>query len=337
MVKFPYKLFFIVGRGRSGTTLLQFLLNAHPKLSVAPEALFIMNLYKENAHVKEWNREKLLSFYDDLWFEERLNDWHLQKENLRYDLLACRREVSFADLCKIVYANYATLQEKEDVSIFGDKNPHHCLFLKELISVFPDSKFIHFVRDYRDTILSYQKVKFDVHGTSALAYRWKKYNQEILKYSQRYPDQFILLRYEDLLAEPEHHLERICLFLGVDFTPGMLEFYRGVGNIDHLGGWHKNISRPLDKSRAYLWKSKMKKTHILKADYVCRDIFSSFGYENSSKQRSVMLFLLTLPGVFLGWVVTCLERFVFALPLRLRTKIIISYRSLTGSLTLKQD
>jgi len=305
------------------------MLDAHPNLSVAPEALFIMNLYKKYARVEEWNSARLLSFYDDLWLEKRLDDWHLNREKLRHDLLTCGSDVPFADLCKIVYANYASVQGKEDVVILGDKNPAFSLFLKELISLFPDSKFIHIVRDYRDNILSFQRVSFDVNGTSALAYRWKKYNEEILEYSEKYPDQFILLRYEDLLVEPEYYLKRICLFLGVDFVPGMLEFHRNAQNVPKPE-WQKNISRPLDKNRLYLWKSEMKKSDILKSDYICRDISSSFGYENS--QGSPILFFLTLPGVLLGWIITCLERLAFSLPIKFGANIITFYRIITGSL-----
>jgi len=67
-------MFFIVGRGRSGTTLLRLLLDTHPKISVAPEAQFIMNLYGKYAGVTEWDDDRILAFYNDLWLEKRLDD-----------------------------------------------------------------------------------------------------------------------------------------------------------------------------------------------------------------------------------------------------------------------
>lgn len=324
-------IFFIVGRGRSGTTVLQSLLDTHPDLLVAPEALFIMNLYKKYAKVEEWDEEKLLSFYDELWLEKRLEDWQLDRARLKQDLLACGSATSFADLCKMIYANYAAVRGKDDVVLLGDKNPHYCLFVKELIGLFPHSKFIHIVRDHRDNILSYQKVKFDVRGTTALAYRWKRFNQEILGYSRRHPDKFILLRYEDLLTNPEHQLDRICYFLGVDFDPVMLDFHKVQRTVSSWE-WHRNLTRPLDSSRTYLWKSEMRKIDVRKSDYVCGEVSSYFGYENSHPLRPVRLYILTRPGVLIGCLFTYLERLVFYLPVRLGTYIINFYRMMTGSL-----
>ena len=324
-----FTLFFIVGRGRSGTTLLRLLLDAHPAISVPPEGQFITSLYNKYARTR-WDKEKILSFYNDLWLEERLDDWNLNKEKLKQDLLACENRASFPELCMIVYANYALASGKEGVTILGDKNPIYSLFLKELIYLFPDSKFIHIVRDYRDNLLSYQRVKFDVNSTSALAYRWKKYNEEILKYSKQYPDRFTLVRHEDLLTDPTYHLVRICSFLGVDFDRGMLEFYKRPTNAPKWE-WHTNLAKPLDKNRVYLWKKTMTRSDVLKSDYICRNLASHFGYENASKQRSITLFFITLLGVLYGSIITYTEKFIFYLPVKLTANIITIYRIITKS------
>jgi len=324
-------MFFIVGRGRSGTTLLRRILNAHPNLAVPPEAMFIMNLYRKYRRVTEWDREKLLSFFDDLWVEKRLSYWHLNAVELEQQLLEHEGYGQFADLCKEVYANYAQVQGKFDVVALGDKNPHYCLFLPQLIDLFPDAKFIHVVRDFRDNILSYQNVSFDTSNTSALAYRWKRYNAEILKSSEKYFEQFILLRYEDLLTKPRISLERVCHFLGIGFHPGMLEYYRDQG--DGLAAeWHINLQKPLDEARVFAWKRRMQTQDVRKADFVCRDIAAFYGYENTSAQTSFSLFASTLPGILQGWLMTSLERLVILLPTRLMAAIINSYRALTGSL-----
>ena len=326
------RLFFIIGRGRSGVTLLRSLLDTHPRVSVTFHTVyFIMNLYKRYARAK-WTREKILSFYDDLWLEESLANWRLDKDKLRQDLLACEGRASFPELCKVVFANYATVHGKEGCIILGDKNPLYSLFVRELISVFPDAKFIHVVRDYRDTILSYQGVKFDANNTSALAYRWKKYNEEILKNSKRWPEKFAILRYEDLLENTERELERICSFLEIDFDPVMLNFYKNQKDVPE---WHRNITKPLNESHLCLWKNEMERGDVIKSDYVCRDLSKYFGYEGASGKGSPFLFIATLPGVLYGSLITWLEKFIFFLPLRLRATIINYYRTVTGSLRRK--
>jgi len=327
-----YPLFFIVGRGRSGTTLLRLLLDTHPSISVAPEAQFIMNLYGKYAGVTKWDDDRILAFYNDLWLEKRLDDWNLNRERLRQDLLACGCRASFADLCRIVYANYAAIQGKGDAVLLGDKNNHYALFVKELMALFPEAKFIHIVRDPRDTIVSYQSVRFDAGSTCALAYRWNRYNQEILKYSNEYPDRFILVRYEDLVMDPVHHLGRICSFLGVDYNPVMLEFYKYQSKNILKWEWHQNLRKPLDRGLVYKWKGIMKDRDVLCSDYICGSLARRFGYESAYPEKSVSLLITTLPGVIYGMVLTYLERCIFFLPLKLRSNIITCYRIVTGSL-----
>ena len=80
------RLFFIVGRARSGTTLLQTMLDANPHLAVAPECQIVMNLYSRY-RTADWNRAKILRFHNDLWRESRLVTWELNKEKLKTELI----------------------------------------------------------------------------------------------------------------------------------------------------------------------------------------------------------------------------------------------------------
>jgi hypothetical protein len=322
-------LFFIVGRGRSGTTLLQNLLNANPNLAVAREGQFIMMLQKKYMRTK-WDSDKISEFYSDLWREKRLQHWNLGKEQLMRNLLMLGEHATYASLCKIVYAEYAISNGKENVTMLGDKNPIYSLFVGNLLRLFPDAKFIHLVRDYRDNILSYQKVNFDSSNTVALAYRWRKYNEEILKFRRNSPEKFLLVRYEDILLEPEIELSKICKFLGVDYTPTMLEFYKYKQYMPQRE-WHQNLANPLNKDKVFEWGKKMKRKDICHADYVCRDLASWFGYDHQGN-GSFRLWVETRPGVILGWLLTMLEKMVFYIPAKLNTSIINYYRQLTGSL-----
>ena len=58
--------FFIVGRPRSGTTLLRTLFDAHPNVTIPPECQFIVNLYPKYGKTSNWTESLLLSFHEDL-------------------------------------------------------------------------------------------------------------------------------------------------------------------------------------------------------------------------------------------------------------------------------
>ncbi len=55
-------IFFVVGRPRSGTTLLRTLFDAHPNVLVPPECQFIINLYPKYGKVTNWSKKNLESF-----------------------------------------------------------------------------------------------------------------------------------------------------------------------------------------------------------------------------------------------------------------------------------
>ena len=77
-VKKVNELFFIVGRGRSGTSLLVSMLNQHPHIAIPPEALYIMILYNKFAKYKTMSKKMIRTFYNYLWIEKCMNRWRSQ-------------------------------------------------------------------------------------------------------------------------------------------------------------------------------------------------------------------------------------------------------------------
>jgi hypothetical protein len=317
-------MFFIVGRGRSGTSLLGRMLDAHPAVGVAPEALFVMHLWRRYGR-RELDERATLCFVQDLWREERLRRWRFERADVERKLLALA-PASFARLCATVYALHAAASGKADPALLGDKNPHYALFVDTLAEVFPRARFVHLVRDYRDNILSFQGVRFDLASVPALAYRWRRYNQEILRRSSRFSERFLRLRFEDLVARPVPVLEEVCRFLGIDFEPSMLDFH--THRQDHLPGWHRNLERPLDGAQIGKWREALTPAAIAMADDVCQPLGAKLGYEPAADNAPL---LRVAPGILLGWSMTEIERLVFRLPLRLRTTVIRGYRRLTGN------
>ena len=60
-------LFFIIGRPRSGTTLLRVLFEAHPHVLIPPESPFIISLYKKYGKVTTWDDRVIREFCEDLF------------------------------------------------------------------------------------------------------------------------------------------------------------------------------------------------------------------------------------------------------------------------------
>ena len=198
--------------------------------------------------IESLNILKIVPVDENIWIEKWLGRWNLDKEQLKKDLLSLNDNASFNDLCRMIYSNYAKSNKVYNYYIIGDKNPQYSLFIDKLISLFPEAKFIYVIRDYRDNILSFKKVRFDLKFTTALAYRWVRYNKDILKMKLKYPEKFISVQYEQLLKSPKKELERICDFLNIKYNSNMLEYYKNQD--DCIPDFHKNLKKPVMKKRS---------------------------------------------------------------------------------------
>lgn len=329
------KMFFIVGRGRSGTTLLARILSSHPSLCVAPEGLFVMSLWPRYRNAR-WDEKKIRQFARDIWTEDRMRRWKLEPRRLEERLVSLLPDVTFARLCALVYLEHCS--SDHSVKLVGDKNPHYSLFARELTEMFPKARFLHLVRDYRDNILSYRRVRFDLSSVPGLAYRWRRYNELVEAAKYRCPSRFLQVRFEDLVSVPEQCLKAVCRFLGVEYGRSMLSFH--LLSAEAQPAWHKNVSRPLDPSVVGRWRTELKVTESRMADRICQPFALKYGYPNersakggvSDEKRGGASVLVSSIGVGLGWMVTCLEGLLFGFPLAIRARVIRVYRWWTGNI-----
>jgi len=317
-------IFFITGRGRSGTWLLQSILDTHPEICVTPEALFIIHLYEKYTNTKKWTAERKTAFVRDLFTEEKLTDWWQSTPEAIHDLLEkYPPESHFSELCKAIYYEYAQRNDKENAHLLGDKNPEYSLYIRRLARLYPESKFVHLVRDPRANVLSYQNVDFDVDNVAALAHRWKKYNERVLDWQREMPDRILVIHYEDLLTDTRVTLERICAFLGVDFIPSLLEFYRYSKNIFD---WNKKITEPIDPKKATAWQGKIQPKDEVCIFKIAGKVAADFGYTSDLKPK---LTVKNRFGLFFGQSTFFLEKLLFKLPLKWRSAILRVYRHRT--------
>ena len=316
-------MFFIIGRGRSGTTLLAKMLNSHRNLAVAQEGLFILNLARRYEGVRRWDNATRARFVADLFREKRMAMWNIDRAILSDCLAAAPEPPDYAGLCQLVYAAYARSQGEQGIRVFGDKNPHYTLLLPRLERLFPDARFIHLVRDYRDTIVSYRKVAFDLGNVGALAERWNHYNRPAVELGGRRPDSYLCVRYEDLLSEPQAQVARICDFLGVPFDQAVLEYHER--DDPAAPEWFRtlfaDLRAPLKRDNTEKWRKEMPPDDIALADSICGDLGQRLGYRPAGALADGDR-VRRLWGSFTGWGFTTLERALFNLPLRLRTEIL---------------
>ena len=141
-----------------------------------------------------------------------------------------------------------------------DDTPKHLFYLPDIFQLFPDAKFIGCIRDPRDFLHSYRnywrrtteskRIKALYHPvvTSMI---WRSSVKLLLDYEQRFGDsQMMLVRYENLVGEPEAEVRRISDFLEVDYQACMLSVETNNSSFEQntagifstsVGRWRGNL------------------------------------------------------------------------------------------------
>jgi hypothetical protein len=321
-------LFFIVGRPRSGTTLLRILFEAHPNVLIPPESPFIISLYKKYGKVTSWDEPTIKEFCDDLIKQRYFDKWLIDREQLYNSLMEVKGENTFQTLVRKVCLTYSSVFNKNEILFLGDKNPAYSLFIHRIHSLFPDAKIIHITRDYRDNYLSLIKVNFEVPIVPLVIYRWKFAYRRLMKLKKRHPELIYSLKYEDLATEPEREFENICRFLGIDYNPSVMSFYKKKAEIekaysgsDDLNLVHKSLFNPISTDRMNLWQKEMSQRDIRIADLVAGKTAVKAGYERKYPSFRLGLYLWILPTLIYASVMYRLILLGDYLPYRMRNSL----------------
>jgi len=301
------------------------MLASSSSIVVTPENLFIMNMYSKYKNTIFDTVVSKQNFINDLWLEKRVNNWGIDKTGL-LKYLNNLGELSYSEICYEVY-NYYALKNSSDVDsvkYLFDKNPGYSVLAKSLISMYPSAKFIHIVRNPKDNVLSYKNVPFEPNNIIVLAYRWRFYNKFIESCKKLFPDKFITVRYEDLVAEPESTLRSICGFLSLPFEDEMLDFYKNE-NTNSSQYWHKNLTSTVSSKSVNKWQSGLDETEINSIEKICKELMLYYGYEiNLNSKIDINLFNYIY--LLFGFLLSVFEIFLFKLPFNLRVYIIEAYR-----------
>lgn len=246
--------FFVIGNPRSGTTLLRLMLTAHPEILIPPECGFIVWLMKYRTRVGIEPRTAYLdSFLDDILAARKFDTWGISDTDLRANLVDSDFD-SYGALCRAVCRIYGEKQGKS-FSLCGDKNNFYLVHVADIHALFPETKFIHIVRDGRDVACSYRAV-MDLPKSSPyhpnlpvtiadIARQWKDNIQSIRDAFKDLPEgQRIEVRYEDLVSDPPSVMRRLCHFLGLQYSEMMIDYH------------HKNRLNSLEPDLTMAWKQK---------------------------------------------------------------------------------
>lgn len=143
---------FIVGCSRSGTTLLQHVMDAHPHIGIIPENRWLVRWF-ENRYGLTPEGFVTPALVSRLLEEHRLFrdvDLGIHPEEL-YGLVQSGREILYADFVSFIFDRYGKARGKP---LVGNKTPGFVRRLRTIHTLWPQAKCIHIIRDGRDVYLS---------------------------------------------------------------------------------------------------------------------------------------------------------------------------------------
>jgi hypothetical protein len=295
--------FFILGRARSGTTMLRTMFDAHPNVVIPLEAPVIMQLNRKYGKKSRWNHADIDSFLHDLSKVKDFHKWETDMGLLRQRLVNVNGTATFKEIINIVYLTSRSFFPKENITLIGDKNPVYSISAKGLYNIFPEAKYLHLQRDHRAHIFSMLNAKLYASDVVALAYRWRYSARLIGRLKRKHPDSFYTIRYEDLVSDPHFHMERICRFLGIAYTPQMVDYHTRLSTLypemeDKIEPHHRKVFEPIDTSRTDAWRKEMDEESVRIADFVVGKRAEQEGYTRIFKNPGWKTRLRVLPAIW---------------------------------------
>ncbi len=265
----------ILGVRRSGTTLLRVMLDRHSQLAVPDESYFVPQL--ADRHLRRVDPDE---FVDDLRRLNTVADWEVSLDRVRARL---HDGMPIGAAIGTVFAVYA---EERGKPRWGDKTPMYMQNLRLLERLFPDALFVHLIRDGRDAATSFLAMPRGIvtetwmhPGTPAdFACQWRAEVAAARRLGRRVGRRYLEVRYEDLVAEAESALRRVCEFAELEYEPGLTDY---AGNVDVSAKPHQQSLKQPPTQGLRDWRMQMSPSDVTAFEHVAGDLLRELGYETA--------------------------------------------------------
>jgi hypothetical protein len=216
---------FVISSPRSGSTMLERILESHSEIQGGPEPHILTPL----AHLGFWDNVDKAP-YDHVLAAESQRLFVSKLPNGDEDYWqACRA------YCNVLYGQYMS---GSDTSICLDKTPAYALILPFMMKVFPDAKYIVLTRHPLATFSSFANSFFDGDYQTAQSFNplLNRYVPAIAKFLRQSNVPHIHVKYEDLVSDPETCMQQIYAYIGIEYEENTIDYGEGESKRDTQQG-----------------------------------------------------------------------------------------------------
>ena len=220
---------YLAGIERSGTSLMYALLASHPGIAMMRRTNLWMYFNKRYGDLNSSeNFEQCVSMMSQY---KRLRVINIDTFRIKNEFPA--GEKSYARLFSLIGKHFA---EKQGKQRWGDKSLNTEKYMDDVFEAFPDAKVIHMMRDPRDRYASAKTRWVNMKGRAGAAtVMWMESVRLARRGMKRYPKNYMVVRYEDVVSKTEETIRKVCDFIGEDYIPEMLSMVGAPSHRDKGG------------------------------------------------------------------------------------------------------
>lgn len=277
--------FFIVSAGRSGSTLLASLLDKHSMISMPTEQFVLAQSIVKYNLFKWMQWEDLTAIVCTEFIRTKGNQsWNLEARALIDEVHAFpKSRRNLWDLLDHIYRKYGK-DRGAPKALWGDKTPSNHEHIDIIHSVFTEAKYLFLIRDGRAVVNSYLRKDDEPDDPQFGVDEWLRSIQMMDDLKQKLDkDQYLTIRYRDLVKQPESIFKDIFQCLEVPFEPvytsSNINYLKKMGNIGQKDFMTK-VANPINASSIGSWKKELEPEVLEIIEPQLREQLKRFGFYN---------------------------------------------------------
>lgn len=277
---------FILGNGRSGTTVTAALLNQLPGIHISKETGFLSTSLGLLRAMDEPTVMRRLLGHVNSWLE--VNAWTNRADERGFCEFCERHQVKGPEAFLQYVWSLDCPAPWSELAFIGDNTPFYVLSIPEILQLLPNARFIHMLRDPRDVVSSMLKMRFGADDPLVAAMEWHLVfgawlMAERLIGSERRTE----IRYEDLCTSPDQTFSALARFLGYsnDEAREALARHASGQSRDRSGfdqvarmSHHTRIHEPLSPRRVGCYRTELSRQQIRSIEEVTQAGMAACGY-----------------------------------------------------------
>lgn len=267
---------FIGGLDRCGKTTLRAFLVSHPNISI-PAVGSNMWTYFYGQFGDLSNQENFERCLEAMLHYKHVRFLKPDADQIRQAFW--QGETTYGRLFGLFLEQFA---EREGKPRWGEQTGLIERYADIVFKAYPEGRMIHMIRDPRDRYMASLKMWPNGKGRAGgAAARWLYTTTLAKRNLKKYPDQYKVIRFEDLVCQPEATLQEICEFIGEQYIPDMVnmngapehraKLLREMENDTHIS--------PLSQNHIGQYRTGLPKPELAFMQSISKTSLQDFDYE----------------------------------------------------------